>query len=235
MNIVYALTRNVYEWILPSIRSLKEHNPKAKVYILCEDDKFPYELPKFEKPVTVINVSGQTYFPKDGVNYNNSFKYINLLKVRYPSILPDVDRVIHLDIDTIVCDDLSYLYNAYLGDKWFAAVQEYKGHYSPFGTQYCNAGVMLINLGQMRKDGIEQEMQDYLNTVKQPWADQDAWNKYGLRHNKIIPLAVNYNESQMTGYTDNPIIVHYCGYRNWWTNQNMYRADLLNRYKRLST
>ena len=32
MNIVYSLTHHVYQWILPSLRSLAEHNPEAKVY-----------------------------------------------------------------------------------------------------------------------------------------------------------------------------------------------------------
>ena len=45
MNIVYAMTRNVYEKILPSLRSLAETNPKATVYILCEDDKLPFKTP----------------------------------------------------------------------------------------------------------------------------------------------------------------------------------------------
>ena len=82
MNIVYAMTHHVYWWILPSIRSLAEHEPDARVFILAEDDELPFELPM---PAEIINISGQEYFPQSGVNYYNDFKYINLLKVRYPS------------------------------------------------------------------------------------------------------------------------------------------------------
>ena len=227
MNIVYAMTKNVYEWILPSMKSLAEHNPEANVFILAEDDELPFTLPM---PAKVINVSEQEYFPSSGVNYNNSFTYINLLKVRYPSILP-VDKVIHLDIDTIICDNLDDMFNVDLSGKWFAAVPEYIGAYKPFGDEYYNMGVAVINLEQMRSDNIEYIMQDYLNTVKQPWADQDAWNKFGLRDSKIAILDTRYNESQMTGYSDNPAIVHYCGYRGWWVRQDMFRVNYLNKYK----
>ena len=78
MNIVYAMTRKVYEWILPSLRSLKETNPKAKVFILCEDD----HIDGLPVDCEFINVSGQQWFPEWGVNYHNNFSYINLLKGR---------------------------------------------------------------------------------------------------------------------------------------------------------
>ena len=225
MNIVYALTRNVYEWMIPSITSLMEHNPEANVFVLCEDDELslPY-------PVNVINVSGQTYFPETGVNYKNAFTYINLLKVRYPSIL-DIDKVIHLDIDTIVCDSLQGMWDTDLTNKWVGAVQEYRGWYKPFGNVYYNMGVAVLNLEQMRRDGIEQMMQNYLNNVKQPWADQDAWNKYGLEQNKIVPIDLRYNENVMTGNTRSPAIVHYCSVRDWFTSTDMYRVEYLNKYR----
>lgn len=228
MNIVYAMTHHVYQWILPSIRSLKDTNPDAQVYILAEDNELPFDLPM---KATVINVTNQTYFPKSGVNYNNDFKYINLLKVRYPSILP-VDKVIHLDIDTIICDSLKGLWETDLTGKWFGACREHRAHYRPFGEDYYNMGVAVINLEQMRKDGIEQKMQDYLNDVKQPFADQDAWNKYGLEQNKIVPIDIRWNEAIATGETKHPAIVHYCGIKDWFTRFNMPRVSYLNAYRK---
>lgn len=220
MNIVYALTKNVYHKILPSVRSLMEHNPKARVYILCEGD-FPYDI-----PATVIDVSGQEFFRPGSVNYGNMFTYINLLKVVYPTLLPKLNKVIHLDIDTIICDSLEGLWQTDVKGKHFAAVPEYKGRYKPFGDTYYNMGVALINLQQMRKDGVEEEMARYLNTVPQPWADQDAWNKYG----KGVPINVRWNENVMTGYTDNPAIVHYCSIGDWYENKNIGRREYLDRY-----
>lgn len=224
MNIVYAMTRNVYEWILPSLRSLKETNPKAKVFIICEDDK----IDGLPMDCTFINVSDQKYFPEWGVNYHNSFSYINLLKVALPEILT-VNKVIWLDIDTIVCDRLEGMWKTNVTDKWVAAVPEYKGRYKPFGDTYYNMGVALLNLQQMRKDGIVPQMVEYLNTVPQPYADQDAWHKFGLP-DKFAVLDLRYNENTITGMTDNPAIVHYCGYTRWYNNPMLPRAGYQLKY-----
>ena len=228
MNVVYAMTRRVYEWILPSLRSLAVHDPNTNVFILAEDDALPFALPVEAK---IINVSGQTYFPKTGVNYNTDFGYINLLKVRYPSILP-VDRVIHLDIDTIVCGSLQALWDTDLTGKWFGAVQEYRANYRPFGEKYYNMGVSVINLSQMREDRIEPVMEYYLNNVKQPWADQDAWNRYGLEAGKIVPLDVRWNESPVTGETDHPSVVHYASIWGWFEKPDMWRKDYLDKWRK---
>ena len=226
MNVVYAMTRNVYEWILPSIRSLAEHNPEARVFILAEDDELPFDLPM---PAEVINVTGQAYFPEDGVNYKSYFSYINLLKVRYPSLLP-VDKVIHLDTDTIICESLRSLFDMDLTDKWFAACPEYWGNYRLVGDRYYNAGVMVINLAQMREDGIEAEMTDYLNTSRQPFADQNAWNQFGVTAGKAVPFDIRWNESMVTGFTSKPAVVHYCGVRDWFTNPDTFRAEYMQKY-----
>ena len=224
MNIVYAFTANYLPKALPSIRSLTVHNPKARIFIVTEVDelKIPYD-------VEIINISRQKWFPKDGVNYNNMFTYINLLKVVYPSLLP-VNKVIHMDCDTIICESLEPLWKTDVKGKWFAACPEYLGQYKPFGDLYYNMGVALINLQQMRRDGIEEKMVNYLNTVPQPWADQDAWNIYALAEDKAVPFPVRYNENFATGYTDNPAIVHYCGIVDWWDNHEMFRREYLDEY-----
>ena len=229
MNVVYAMTRNVYPWIIPSITSLVEHNPDVNIFILAEDVSLPrLRLPK---PCTVINVREQFWFDQNSVNYNNMFKYINLLKVVYPSIL-GVDRVIHLDIDTIICGSLKGLWETDCEGKWFAACPEYVNTwYKPFGDRYYNMGVALINLDQMRKDGVEPKLVRYLATVKQPFADQDAWNKYGIEQDKIADLDLRFNESVVTGCTDDPVIVHYCSIGDWFTNRTMFRHEYIDRYR----
>ena len=224
MNIVYAVTRDYYPKLIPSITSLLEHNPKAVIYVLAEDDSIniPFN-------VKVINVSGQEFFPETGVNYHNAFTYINLLKVCYGSLLK-VSKVIHLDVDTIICDSLEPIWKTDVSGKWVAAVPEHLGRYKPFGPVYYNMGIALLNLQQMRKDGIEEDMVAYLNMVPQPYADQDAWNKYGLEQDKFVELPVRYNENFACGFTDDPAIVHYCGITKWWGNKSMNRWEYLDKY-----
>ena len=90
---------------------------------------------------------------------------------------------------------------------------------------------MMLNLKQMRKDNIQQKMMEYLNTKKQPWCEQDAFNKYGIEEDKIVPLDVMWNENSMTGNTDHPMIIHYCAIWDWWTNRYMARHEYLDRWR----
>ena len=225
MNVVYALTSNFVNIARPSMKSLLEHNPKAKIYLLTETDSVDSDI-----PMTVINISGQQYFGPSCVNIPNNFGgAINLLKVAYPELLR-VTKVIHLDADTIVCDSLEPMWKTDLSGKWIGAVQEYRGRYRPFGPVYYNMGVAILNLQQLRADKIVHWMVDYLNTVPQPYADQDAFNKPGLEQNKFVELPIRYNENFATGETDNPAIVHYCGIYDWYHNKQMPRREYLERY-----
>ena len=117
-----------------------------------------------------------------------------------------------------------------LSGKWFAACPEYQGKYKPFGDLYYNAGVMVLNLAQMREDGIEQKLVAYLKAFRQPWADQDAWNKYALEQDKAVAFDVRYNENQMTGTTDQPAIIHYCAIHDWCENKGIPRREYLDKY-----
>ena len=51
---VYCGTRNVYQDMIPSMKSLLIHSDVDKIYFLIEDDEFPYPLPP---EVECINVS----------------------------------------------------------------------------------------------------------------------------------------------------------------------------------
>ena len=219
MDIVYAMTRNVYQMFLPSYRSLMEHNPDAHVYVVCEDSDIGL-------PVTTVNATEQRWFPAIGEHRTEAFGgYINHLKVCYPELLP-LDKVIHLDIDTIICDSLKDLWETDIEGYWCAAVPERQTFYKPFGDHYFNMGVALINLAQMREDDASERMSEYLLSNNRPYADQDAWNRFG----KILPLPLRWNEGRPTGTTDKPGVVHYCSYPDWWTNRGIPRRGYLDRY-----
>ena len=225
MNVAYCITYDYVDKIKPSIRSLREHNPDVNIYVVTET---PYIDIKGAK---VVNVRDQRWFmPETCVNYFNMFTYIGLLKVCYPSLL-DCDKVIHMDADTIICDSLEDMWNIDLTDKWYAMCNEQYGKYKIFGDKYYNAGVFVLNLEQMRKDGIQDQMVEYLNTVPQPYCEQDAFNKYAIEQNKIVEMPIRFNENGVVGKTDNPAIIHYCGYVDWWNNPYMDRVESLNRYK----
>ena len=224
INVVYCVTANYIDKIKPSIRSLKEFNPDAKIYLVTEADSCDI------KDVEVIDIRGQKWFPENGVNYHNPYTYIGLLKTVYTELLP-CDKVIHMDADTIINGSLNAFYETPMEGKWFAMVEEKYGHYRPFGDKYYNAGVFLLNLKQMREDNIQDQMVEYLNTIPQPFCEQDAFDKFGIENDKIVELDVMWNENCTTGYTNHPKVIHYCAIHDWWTNRFMFRGEYLDLYR----
>lgn len=227
MKVVYSGTKNLYPYIWASIQSLLDHNKVDKIYLLIEDDEFPYELPKNS---VVMNMSRQKYFPETGINYRTIFTYMCLIRVCHAELFPKEDKIIQLDADTIVVDSIQELWDIDLTGKWFAMCPEYTGGWRPFGKDkvYRNCGVAVFNLKQIRKDNLTPKMVNYLNTTYARCMDQEAWNYFG--ENMAVDIPVRFNETPYTGITDNPAVVHYCGNINWQRDRKMFRHEYLDKY-----
>ena len=228
-NVVFIGTRSWYQHIVPAVLSLLDHTEVDMVYLVIEDDEFPYDLPC---NYTVINASGQEFFLPGSINYKNYFSYLCLLRVAFAKILPeDVEQVLSLDDDIIVVDDISPMWDVDLSGKWLAAVPE-TWKWGVDTECYYNCGVVMYNLKQMREDGIADQLIDYLNTVEVTFSDQVAINHFlATNPEKATKYPVRYNEFCNSGYTDNPAIVHYCGYMDWMTNNEMPRVGYLKMYQ----
>lgn len=229
-EVVYSGSRNLYEHMVPAVKSLLYHTDVDRVWLLIEDDEFPFSLPGC---VRTVNVGNQTVFRRDGPNMRSQFTYLALMRAAYTKVLPEsVETVLQLDVDTVVTDDLSPLWAVDLSDSYFAAVPEHLGTFKPYGDKYYNAGVMLINLERTRRDGLDDAMIAFLDRERAPYIDQDAWNKYAARY--AVDLPVRYNETFVTGYTEDPAIVHYAGVKDWAANRTMERAEYLAAARQMS-
>lgn len=225
---VYSGTRNLYGDMVTAAKSLTFNSNVEKIYFLIEDETFPEELPAH---IETIDVSGQAYFPKNGANYRTSFTYMSLLRVCYTKVLPRLDKVLQLDVDTLAVDDVSALWNVDLDGKWFAAVEETYSTHKPYGPKYYNIGVAVFNLEKIREDHADDISISFLNCTQVPYIDQDAWNRFS-RYGVDLPM--RYNESIVTGYTDEPAIVHFAGFKNWTGNPRTPRREYLKHFREMS-
>lgn len=229
-TVVYSGTRNLYPHMAPAIKSMLANSSAEKVYLLIEDDHFPEWLPEM---VETINVGGQEYFRPESINYNSYFTYMALIRVCYAKILPaTVRKVLQLDVDTVVVDNIDGLWDVNMSGKWFAAANEDSGKWRPYGEKYYNIGVCMFNLEQMRKDNAAETLIEYLNKNKVMYLEQDALNDLG--RNKVVQLPLRFNESRVTGYTDHPAIIHYAGIMNWKANYAIHRGERLKEYTEMS-
>ena len=225
---VYSGTKNLYSSMATAAKSLIFNSSVDKIYFLIEDDEFPEYLPP---QIETMNVSGQKFFPKDGANFKTSFTYMSLMRVCYTKLFLDLDKILQLDVDTICVDNVDYLWEVNMGDRWFAAVTEDLSTYKPYGPKYYNIGVALFNLDWIRRDQVDERLIHFLNTVKVPYIDQDAWNRFGI--GRDIKLPVRYNESFVTGYTDNPAIVHFASFKNWQDSLRAPRREYIKYYRNM--
>ena len=228
MIVAYAATRNLYPWLVPTITSLLEHNDVETIYLIVEDDHVP-DLP--EANYTIINVAGQTVFDDSCPNIGTQYTYMAMMRALYADLIPE-DRVISLDVDTIICDSLEPIWNMDLTGMWMAAAVEHLAQYKPFGPNqsYYNVGVAVFNLEEMRKDSAPRLLTSLLYARKLPCIEQDALNYYTVFPRKVAELPVRYNESVVTGITKHPAVVHFAGFPDWMVNDRIPRREFLTKY-----
>lgn len=226
---VYAGTRAVYGDMEVALKSLLYHNKIDRVYLLAEDDEMPFsaEMPDFVK---VINVSNQTFFRKDGPNYDKPWTYMAIMRAALTKILPDEDLVLSLDIDTIVVKDIGELFDINMENYYAAGVNEPKKQ--GFPQPYVNFGVLLMNLKKLRE--IDDEMICSLDTEYTFASEQDVLNRMCYGHIRILPS--EYNTSNYSDPCYDPKIVHFAGIGTHlpWSGKRWQDAPLVQKYKRLS-
>lgn len=211
--VTYFSTRNLYNVLPAAYNSLLAYTPDVHVYCFIEDDNLPYKTPA---QVTCINVSEQTMFPHDGPNYSTRYSYMILLKAALTKIFVDADKALILDVDTIVCDDISPLWDWDLSHAYFAAVKEPEGSRIR-GIVYPNFGVCMLNLERLRSTGKDDDIINELNTNKHDFPEQDAFALYCT--NRWDPLPPDYNVTKfgfdVTGDPERTIIKHFAGFKDW--------------------
>lgn len=167
----------------------------------------------------------------------------------------DVERLIYLDVDTLVRHDLTELWVSDLAGRPVAAVRDswvtWVGHptlgvpdYESLGfaarSPYFNAGVMLIDVKQWKNVEAERRCLEFLSKQKiNRLADQDALN--AVFYEDWTPLPMRWNvfadpakpnlielETSMQDVKDaqtDPAIVHYAAASKPWAQYP--RSELL--------
>ncbi len=152
-------------------------------------------------------------------------------------MFPQYNKVLYLDSDICVMDDISKLYNTPLFSNLIGAVNdetvpltgpfyEYVENYLGINRyKYINAGVLLINMKAMREFKFEEKFLNLHARIKFPVAqDQDYINV--LCKNKITYLNKRWNKMPVPGKympVEQVGLVHYnLSYKPWKYDGIMY-------------
>ena len=208
----YCGTRNLYPDMVTAAKSLLIHSDVDTIYFLIEDDEFPYELPQ---NIKYINVSHQAYFRADSPNFSTHWTYMVLMRAALTKIFPNLDRILSLDIDTIVNKNISNLWEINLDNYYLAAAKEPIKSTDTFMA--INMGVVLFNLRALRDDHKDDEIIKALNTTPYDYNEQDciAEKCQGC----IYELSPNFNVNNWCDFTKltERRIIHFAATKDWNT------------------
>lgn len=156
-----------------------------------------------------------------------------------PTLLKNVDKVIYLDCDLIVLDDIKKLW--IYEPEYIAGVQDAmyikQAKKNGLSHLYINSGVMVLNLKNLRKINYYERISKTQNAgYNLSLLDQDIINiAFGdlIEH---LPLKWNvyskiYPETTyaMMKVRNNPSIIHWCGSEKPW-NADVWQAEEWRKY-----
>lgn len=124
----------------------------------------------------------------------------------FADIVPNMpEKLLYLDIDMMVADDIAKLYNIDISDYEYAAVREKYGCIF-IRPDYINAGMLLINMKKIKETKLLEKARKLIKTQKLLFADQSAIF-FATTKNKLLPRI--YNEQSKFNKKDT-VICHFC-------------------------
>jgi len=191
---------------------------KAKLSSLSE--RFPQMLLSFHKFT----------FDSDGFEIGRTHLTAEAYyRIYLPEILPDLERILYIDGDTVINGDISELWNIDLGEYTVGVVvdlhsQIHMERCKAIGFNdddlYFNSGVLLINLKKFEKyqfirqiPTIIPELYEKVTKINEGWfPDQDLLN-YKFNADKsalFLPLQYNFLDQVITMYESKLPFKHGC-------------------------
>lgn len=121
-------------------------------------------------------------------------------------LIPEIpDKLLYLDIDIMIANDIKQLWDIDITDYEYAAVKEKYGCWL-IRPDYFNAGMLLLNMAKIRETGLLRKARELIRTKKLLFADQSAIFKSTTRK-KLLPRI--YNEQSKFNKKDT-VVCHFC-------------------------
>lgn len=229
------------------LRSLLDRNPPADLSIHVLHGDTALSADSKDRLRDLVNGTGASlhFIPlgaRDLEGFPSGRFHISCwYRVLLPHARPDLDRILYLDSDMVVLDDLRPLWETDLHGKLFAAVVNPLYPFMPdravqtlglpTARSYLNSGVMLMDLGAMRAAGLTEKLRDYgAAHPDHAWPEQDAlsavcrdrWLALPPRWNAqttlfdLKPAQLPFTADEVRAARKNPAVVHFIGPLKPW-------------------
>ena len=222
MNVLYCGDRNIESGLIISILSLlKNAKTNLKVYVLTINSKewnidgvtdkcinvLDNKMKLINKENSIKKFDITEIFEKELPAKNMKTRFTPCCMLRlFADEIPELpDKILYLDIDIMVGNDLTKLYNIDITNYEYAAVKEKYGCWI-IRPDYINAGMLLLNMKKIKETGLLEKARNLLKRRKLLFADQDAifWST-----TKKLILPRIYNEQSKFNKKDT-VICHFC-------------------------
>lgn len=241
MNILIAINKGYIRPAMTMLRSLAETNEsQINVYILhyeLEDGdikKIEKSVADFSVKIFAIKIEKKVF---EHYTIPKQFSMEIFIRLIAYKILPtDINKILWLDSDMIILNDISDLYNKTFEGKMMLVCRDIgcnekgimekrqKRLDNPNMEEYFNSGMLLMNLEKMREKFHLEEVFEVLNKQAEEliYPDQDILNKIlwndvtyvdADKYNKQVFSYEDYNIEQLKNDTK---ILHYVGKIKPW-------------------
>lgn len=235
-------SRNIHFYILTC--DITPHN-KNKLEKLKKIKDCTIEYPAFDEKLLDMF---------EGINMPPHVTKMTYARIFIPDILPQVDKAIFIDSDTMVRGDIAELYDINLKDNYFGAVEDIGT--SSFSKRlwnnnetYYTVGVLLINCKALRDNKYLEKLSDIPLNRKRLYLLCDQCVLNDMFHDKFLRISMrydfyhewhfyrpNYVPCDPKDYKDslnNPLIIHFCGPDKPWYSavEHPYKKEYLKYFK----
>lgn len=204
-------TGNYSVWVGAAMQSIIEHTSSKICFHILIDDTVSEEN-KNSLSIVAINGGHKICFHLIDKNMFahlqeqvKQFTIGTMFRVMLPELLTDVSKIIYLDADIFVNRDISELWKVDIENYYMAAVPDMGTSRGQAKTlpilrnevaadRYFNAGVLYMNLNNIRKKGnMKEEVLEYLEKAKESiLPDQDALNVIYNKGTLLLDESWNY-------------------------------------------
>ena len=208
INIVFASDNNYAQHTAVAMTSVLVNTkvPQKIQFYLIDDEIQQENKEKITK--TVQNLGGNIEFIKiknsklEDCYVSGELSRASYFRLDIANILDEsIEKIIYLDCDLLVYDDIEKMWQLDMGGKPVAAtcdlgimasarVRKQKNKFIglPFDAPYFNAGVLIMDLKKWRDGNYAEAIIALATQNKYPNHDQDALNKFFMNNWQEIPL-----------------------------------------------
>ena len=166
------------------------------------------KISKYEQDNVSIEFVDLNYYIqkiKDKLYTRDYYSKTTYFRLFIPNLYPQYDKVLYLDSDIVVLDDIAKLFHTEMGDDLVAAAPDDVIQFDPVFRNYAekvvgvadyrryfNAGVLLMNLHQLRRFKFQEKFVYLLDKIKFSVAqDQDYLNRLCKGRVKLVDRTWN--------------------------------------------